>query len=611
MRSDISTKVSLTVVAAFMALLLALLAIVGKNSLDFAKSQAVAQQEASMRVAWDAVGGQDAAFAREGDTLTVAGKTLNGDTAVVDHVKDLVGGVATVFMGDTRVTTNVQKPDGSRAVGTSLAKGPVYDAVLGRGEPYRGETKILGKPYFVAYDPIKSASGEVIGILFVGVAKADYFQPVYRQLIWLAIAGVVLAGAGVAVSVAMVRRQLAPLRDLRDAMKRVMGGDLTVALPFAGRRDDIGLMADAVHAFRDEAREKGRIEGEAETHRQAAEAERRQASVRDSQQAEQQALVVTRLAEGLDRLSAGDLTVRLTQPFAPDYERLRADFNQAVERLEQAMGAVISAVGGLSAGASGIAGAAGDLSTRSEQQAASLEEAAAALTEITSAVRVAADGARGAREAVSAAQAEAGRSREVVDQTVQAIGGIEASSHQVAQIIGVIDEIAFQTNLLALNAGVEAARAGDAGRGFAVVAQEVRALAQRSADAAKEIKVHIADSARQVEAGVVLVGRTGEALQKIAGQVGAIDGVIGQIAASAAEQASGLSEVNAAVNHMDQATQKNAAMVNRSAADSLTLVREVEGLADLVSHFKVATAARSPGRSASDALRPSGRRPAA
>jgi methyl-accepting chemotaxis protein len=270
-------------------------------------------------------------------------------------------------------------------------------------------------------------------------------------------------------------------------------------------------------------------------------------------------------------------------------------------------------VGGLTAGANGIAGAAGDLSARSEQQAASLEEAAAALTEITGAVRVAADGARGAREAVSQAQAEAGRSRAVVEETIQAIGGIEASSHQVAQIVGVIDEIAFQTNLLALNAGVEAARAGDAGRGFAVVAQEVRALAQRSADAAKEIKVHIADSARQVEAGVVLVGRTGEALQTIAGQVGAIDGVIGRIAASAAEQASGLSEVNAAVNQMDQATQKNAAMVNRSAADSLTLVREVEGLAALVDHFKVgaASAGRSGARPSSDARQPSAHRPAA
>ncbi|MBW8860454.1 MAG: cache domain-containing protein, partial [Caulobacter sp.] len=214
MRSDISTKVSLSVVAAFMTLLLALLAIVGKNSLDFAKAQAVSQQEASLRVAWDAVGGPDAVFACDGDKLTAGGKVLNGDIATVDHVKDLVGGTMTIFLGDTRIATNVQKPDGSRGVGTPLAKGPVYDAVLGRGESYRGEAKVLGKPYFAAYDPIKNASGEVIGILYVGVAKADYFQPVYRQLIWLAVAGAVLAALGVAASVTVVRRQLSPLRDL-------------------------------------------------------------------------------------------------------------------------------------------------------------------------------------------------------------------------------------------------------------------------------------------------------------------------------------------------------------------------------------------------------------
>jgi methyl-accepting chemotaxis protein len=591
MRSDISTKVSLTVVAAFMTLLLALLAIVGKNSLDFAKSQAVSQQEASMRVAWDAVGGQDAVFAREGDKLTVGGKALNGEVATVDHVKDLVGGTMTIFMGDTRIATNVQKPDGSRGVGTPLAKGPVYDAVLGRGESYRGETKVLGKPYFAAYDPIKTASGEVIGILYVGVAKADYFQPVYRQLIWLAVAGVVLAGLGVAASVTVVRKQLSPLRDLRDAMKRVMGGDLSVALPFAGRRDDIGLMADAVHAFRDEAREKGRIEAQAETHRHAAEAERRQSADRDQRQAEQLALVVSRLAHGLDRLSAGDLTIRLTEAFAPDYERLRADFNQAVERLEDAMGAVVVAVSGLNAGADGIASAADDLSRRSEQQAAGLEETAAALDEITATVRRTAEGAKEAHLAVREAQVEAGRSREVVESAVQAIGGIEASSRQVAQIIGVIDEIAFQTNLLALNAGVEAARAGESGRGFAVVAQEVRALAQRSADAAKEIKIHIGDSERQVASGVSLVGAAGETLQRIAGQVGAISTVITEISASAQEQASGLSQVNTAVNQMDQSTQATTAMANRSAASSQSLLAEVRGLAELVQRFRVGASA--------------------
>ena len=237
-----------------------------------------------------------------------------------------------------------------------------------------------------------------------------------------------------------------------------------------------------------------------------------------------------------------------------------------------------------------------DLSRRTEQQAASLEETAAALDEITATVRRTADGARGAREAVREAQAEAERSRQVVGDTVQAITGIEASASQVAQIIGVIDEIAFQTNLLALNAGVEAARAGEAGRGFAVVAQEVRALAQRSADAAKEIKVHIGDSNRQVEAGVKLVGRTGEALQRIAAQVSAIDGIVSEIAASAQEQAAGLSQVNTAVNQMDQGTQQNAAMVNRSADASRDLVAQADGLAGLVGRFKVDAHAASQRR---------------
>jgi methyl-accepting chemotaxis protein len=293
------------------------------------------------------------------------------------------------------------------------------------------------------------------------------------------------------------------------------------------------------------------------------------------------------LAEGLGRLSDGDLTVRLNAAFAADYEGLRADFNQTVARLQDAMGAVVDAVGGLNAGAGGIASEANDLSRRTEQQAASLEETAAALDEITATVRRTADGARGAREAVREAQAEADRSRQVVGDTIDAINGVEASAAQVAQIIGVIDEIAFQTNLLALNAGVEAARAGEAGRGFAVVAQEVRALAQRSADAAKEIKTHIGDSTRQVEAGVRLVGRTGEALQKIAAQVAAIDGIVSEIAASAQEQAAGLSQVNTAVNQMDQGTQQNAAMVNRSADASRDLVAQANGLAGLVGRFQV------------------------
>ena len=598
MRASISTKVSLTIASAFLVLTLAVLGIVAKSSLDFARKQATQAQEASMRVAWDVVGERGGSFKRQGDQLVVGDHVLNGDFAGVDRVKALVGGTATVFMGDKRVTTNVTKPDGSRAVGTSLAKGPVYDAVLGKGETYRGEAKILGKPFFVAYDPIKDASGAVIGVLYVGVPQADYFQPVYHQLTLLALACVLLGAAGGGASVIMTRRQLSPLSTLRDAMSRVMRGDLTITLPFAGRADDIGLMADAVHGFRDEALEKNRIAADAAAHREASEAERDAAGADSARRAADQAQVVKRLAEGLDRLSAGDLTVRLSEPFAHDYEGLRADFNQAVERLEGAMAAVVSAVSGLNSGAGGIASAADDLSRRSEAQAASLEETAAALDEITATVRRTAEGAKEAHTAVSAAQVEAGRSRDVVASAVEAIGGIETSSRQVAQIIGVIDEIAFQTNLLALNAGVEAARAGEAGRGFAVVAQEVRALAQRSADAAKEIKVHIGDSERQVASGVSLVGAAGATLQRIAGQVGAISSVITEIAASAQEQAAGLSQVNTAVNQMDQGTQHTTAMASRSAASSQSLLDEVRGLAELVQRFRVGATASSMRRAA-------------
>ncbi|MDI1364309.1 MAG: methyl-accepting chemotaxis protein, partial [bacterium] len=252
-----------------------------------------------------------------------------------------------------------------------------------------------------------------------------------------------------------------------------------------------------------------------------------------------------------------------------------------------------------------ISNASDDLAQRTERGAAGLEQTAAALDQITSTVARSSEGAERARQVTLSAKANAERSGAVVKEAVEAMGGIERSSHEITNIIGVIDEIAFQTNLLALNAGVEAARAGDAGRGFAVVAQEVRALAQRSADAAKEIKGLIASSTAQVERGVRLVGDTGQALTGIVAKVAEIDTLISEIAQSSQEQATGLNQVNAAVNQMDQVTQQNAAMVEEATAAAANLRTEAGELVGLVSGFQTGEPVqRSSGATFVQASRP-------
>jgi len=382
-----------------------------------------------------------------------------------------------------------------------------------------------------------------------------------------------------------------PVRGLQGVMGRLSGGDLQAQVTGTDRKDEIGGMARAVQVFKDAGIEKQRLEAEAEAQRTAAEQERQRTEAERAAAAKQQEFVVHSVAEGLEKLSNGDLLVRLTTTFGGDYEKLRADFNVAMEKLQATMESIATNTQGVRSGAEEITQASDDLSRRTEQQAASLEETAAALDQITATVRRTAEVANEARELVSTSQADAERSGGVVRQTVGAMDGIESSSKQIANIIGVIDEIAFQTNLLALNAGVEAARAGDAGRGFAVVATEVRALAQRSADAAKEIKALISASTQQVDLGVKLVSETGQALGRIVTQVSQLNGLVAELAASAKEQATGLGEVNAAVNQMDQVTQQNAAMVEQATAASHGLSGEAQELARLVGQFRIGESA--------------------
>ncbi|MBW4024579.1 MAG: HAMP domain-containing protein [Proteobacteria bacterium] len=378
-----------------------------------------------------------------------------------------------------------------------------------------------------------------------------------------------------------------PVAAMTAAMRRLARQETDVAVIGIGRRDEIGAMAETLQVFKENAIERARLQVEAGAFQANLDRKLHETEQAFTVAGRDQARVLQGITTALARLADGDLTVRITDEVGASYQALKADFNRAVEALLGTIRSVAGNTRGVQSGAAEITQASDDLARRTEQQAASLEETAAALDEITATVKRAATGAGEARALVTTAREDAEHSGAVVQETVAAMSGIEASSRKISNIIGVIDEIAFQTNLLALNAGVEAARAGEAGRGFAVVATEVRALAQRSADAAKEIKALIADSGRQVENGVKLVGETGQALTRLGERVARLSGLVTEIAASAQEQATGLHQVNSAVNQMDQVTQQNAAMVEQATAASHGLSREAEALAQLVARFSI------------------------
>jgi methyl-accepting chemotaxis protein len=295
----------------------------------------------------------------------------------------------------------------------------------------------------------------------------------------------------------------------------------------------------------------------------------------------------------LDEMSRGNLALRLTEPFSSDYEKLRHTYNASLDRLSITFHEISDGIRSLATRTHQISNAADSLSNRTNQQAASLEQTAAALKQITDTVNRTAEGARHASGIVSEARGDAEKSSAIVREAIDAMGRIERSSDEIVKIIAVIDEIAFQTNLLALNAGVEAARAGEAGKGFAVVASEVRALAQRSADAAREIKSLISSSTTHVHGGVQLVSNTGTALERIVSRVSDGNRVVAEIAEGAREQAESLVEVNTAVSQMDQFTQQNAAMVDDTNSVSQALHADIEKIMRSVDAFALPPAHRS------------------
>ena len=474
---------------------------------------------------------------RVGDQLFFGDRLINGDNETVDAVQARHGGTATIFLGDVRIATNVLQPDGARAVGTRLQKGPAYQTVLEQGRMYSGEAKIFEKDYLTLYEPIV-AGHETIGVLYVGVARN-------------------FAGA-------------------RQGAQKL-----------AAVKNEIARMSIALSMIMEALEARGQVESAARSERHAfADASRRADALGQSAAAEQK-YVVASLSHALQDLADNDLTHRIDAEFPADYRDLRTNFIAAVTTLGRTVSAIRGQAEAIFSVAGEVSTTASELSRRAEQQAASLEETAAALDEITATAKTSADGASHARQVVAAADEDAKKSATVVGRAIEAMDAIAGSARKINQIVGMIDEIAFQTNLLALNAGVEAARAGEAGRGFAVVASEVRGLALRSADAAKEIKGLISTSTAQVEQGVELVTQTGGSLQRIIQQVAEVNRTVADIANGYQEQATGLSQVNAAINQMDQITQQNASMAEQSTEVSRRLAEEAERLTALIGQFRM------------------------
>lgn len=407
----------------------------------------------------------------------------------------------------------------------------------------------------------------------------------------LGVALLLLLGA-IAVSTWFSRSMTRPIQALVENMRRLAEGDTSIELAGENRKDEIGEMVRSVAVFRNAAIEKVELEREADETRSQTERRRQDREATKAEETAQMQQAVDSLADGLRRLSDGDLTIRLETPFIESLDRLRIDFNTSVEKLNETLADVTENIHGINGDTGELRAAADDLSRRTEQQAASLEETSAALDEITATVKNSSQRADEATSKVAEAKQSTDTSSRVVGEAIDAMGRIEDASVEISKIINVIDEIAFQTNLLALNAGVEAARAGEAGKGFAVVAQEVRELAQRSATAAKDIKGLITKSGEEVKSGVTLVRETGDALGMIAEHVSAINDQVNSIATAAREQANGLTEINSAVNQMDQVTQQNAAMVEETTAVTHRLTSGAASLSGLVSQFTLTGGSR-------------------
>jgi methyl-accepting chemotaxis protein len=498
------------------------------------EQQAVSDQESSMRTFRELLNhkGRDLRIA---DGKLMAGDyAVNGDYELPDRLKEICGGTATIFMGNVRVSTNVLKEDGSRAVGTTL-KGPAYDALFKEGKPYRGEANILGVPYFTAYDPIKDASGKTIGALYVGVKKSDYLAPTTRLSFVVLVLAAILLGAAAIANRIIACRLLAPLDRIHDVLVTAeRHGDLTQRLDYA-KKDEVGGMCVAFNSFVERLNE-----------------------------------IVTRIANSAEQITSSSGTLLNTS-------------QQMAGSAEEA------------------AAQAGTIAVSSEEMAATSNDVASNCTVAAESSRqansAALTGASVVQETVSVMNRIAERVK-VSAQTVESLGG---RSNEIGEIVGTIEDIADQTNLLALNAAIEAARAGEQGRGFAVVADEVRALAERTTKATKEIGAMIKaiqqetrdavgsmeEGVAEVEKGTAEASKSGKALREILDQIGNVTTQVNQIATATEEQTATTNEISSNIHMITEVIKGSAEIARESANAAGQLTGVAEELQNVVAHFKV------------------------
>jgi methyl-accepting chemotaxis protein len=535
----------------------------------------------------------------DGDRLLFGQEVANNNFAAVDRVKAIAGGVATIFLGDLRIATNVQTADGKRAVGTKLAQGPAYDSVFKNRKTYTGPVTILGHSYLAIYEPIlRKSDNSVIGIYFVGIKQSEYFSSVEEMLKYGVMVGIFMAVIAGLAFYLMVLRMMRPLRDLTNVVHNVANGNLEDAIPEPKIKDEIAKITDAVIVLRNAAIEKARLEQDGvaqmravEDARAESDQERRRASEWQQQQTQELERIVAVLAKALEDLSEGDLTSAITTDMPPRFEALSSNFNKTVDRLSEVVHAIQTTARDVGTAMSEIGVGAGNLASRTEEQASALASITATSDGMTGIVRKTATSCRQLETMASGAIEAAEGGRAVAGQTGEAMTRIEASSRKISEITQMIDDIAFQTNLLALNAAVEAARAGEAGKGFAVVASEVRVLAQRSGEAARDIAKLIATSNAEVSEGVKLAKAAGEALEDIVQANRRVAETVVDISSSAVQQTNEIDGMSQALTQLDDMTQQNAALSEESAAAAGLLDRRVKELNNLVAVFRTNAAA--------------------